>query len=117
MDEMAAAKARADFKADKENVLLDGALVSPAVIDPARHAFVGMFRPPSDPAEKMVENYFANKDPNAPYREVIFMCRCGGQLYTQQDNRAHYLMGCWDRAQYVTIPNSASIEKIGAGDE
>lgn len=72
-----------------EQVLLNGQYVDAATIDPARHRYLGMFRP----ATNGLLHHSAD----------VVICPCGASLWTVQDGRQHYKDGCLDSPQYVTI--------------
>jgi hypothetical protein len=69
-------------------VLLNGKFVKDAAIDPAKHKFLGMFRPPVNPVW------------NA---SAIVLCSCGHKLWTREAGALHYKQGCFDVPQYVDI--------------
>ena len=69
-------------------VLLDGQNVSPKDISPAKHRFLGMFRPPADP--------FAGATCDC-------LCPCGKILRYVGESAQHYRGGCFDVLQYISI--------------
>ena len=69
-------------------VLLDGKFVAAESIDPAKHRYLGMFRPAINP--------IAN-----PRTDVY--CTCGQILKMRGEETEHYQKGCYDSPQYVTI--------------
>ena len=69
-------------------VYLDGKRVEPAVIDPAKHRFLGMFRPARNPWEN-------------PSFDIL--CTCGEILKYHHQEVAHYKRGCYDVPQYATL--------------
>ena len=70
--------------------LLDGKYVPAETIDPAKHRYLGMFRPPTNPLM-----------PAKPVYAVI--CYCGYHLTFRAQSREHYLQGCCDVPQYASI--------------
>ena len=68
-------------------VYLDGNLVDPTTIDPIKHNFVGMFRPPVNPTAGCTTD---------------FLCPCGTMLRYVPEGAQHYQNGCFDRASYRT---------------
>ena len=74
------------------NVLLDGEYVDPSTINPARHRFLGAFRPPVD--------IFANC-------KADIICPCGEVLRFVGQSRKHWAQGCQDIPQYATITKEA----------
>ena len=69
-------------------VLLNGKLVESSEIDPAKHRFIGRFRP--------AENPMAN-----PRADIL--CTCGQILRFVGMETEHYNRGCYDLNQYVDI--------------
>lgn len=66
---------------------LDGKEVEPSVIDPAKHMFIGTFRPPQAPVT----------GPHSP-------CPCTSQyLLNSYDIFLHWQKGHFDEPQYVSI--------------
>lgn len=74
--------------------LLNGKFVAAAVIDPAKHRYIGSFRPPENPLIPKASCYAVH-------------CRCGQSLTTYQDGWEHYRNGCCDEPQYVDIEHGA----------
>ena len=70
--------------------LLNGKFVDASEIDPARHRFIGTFRPPQ-----------------APRGEGYMLCTCGSILQTVQCVQEHYQRGHCDTNQYVDIEPAA----------
>jgi hypothetical protein len=68
-------------------VLLDGKHVANDQIDPAKHKFIGTFRPPHFPSG-------------------IIACGCGSLLHTLEQSNSHWQSGHMDTPQYVTIKHS-----------
>ena len=78
--------------------LLDGKQVKPEEINPAKHRFIGTWRPPAVPVRPRI-------------RGVV--CPCGQELnYLQGSGQilvdgsrafVHWQAGCFDEPQYVTI--------------
>jgi len=68
--------------------LLKGSLVPLEAIDPAKHRYIGMWRPAVSPTDGC---------------RGVFLCTCGQTLYTHEQGREHYLRGCFDIPQYVDI--------------
>ena len=77
--------------------LLDGKPVAPDAIDPAKHKFVGTFRPPQQPDTKYID-----KNGAVQYAGVL-LCPCGGHLWTVNACFDHWQQGHFDQPQYVTI--------------
>lgn len=77
-----------------EFVLLDGKKVFATEIDPAKHRYIGMFRPATNP--------FANATANV-------MCTCGEILQSNPATVRHYKQGCYDLNQYVSLTADLSI--------
>lgn len=74
----------------QSSAMLDGEYVDSKQIDPKKHRYVGMFRPPSDPClSGGVAGYI--------------ICGCGLTLQNVGQSREHYLRGCFDVPQYQTI--------------
>jgi len=69
-------------------VLLNGNYVQPEVVDPTKHRYVGMFRPPVNPVIN-------------PTTDIL--CRCGEILKYRGQEVEHYRRGCYDVPQYVDI--------------
>lgn len=67
--------------------LLDGRVVNPQEISPAKHRFLGMFRPPRL---------------GDPFHGDLY-CACGRILMTVADVQEHWRLGHNDVPQYVTI--------------
>jgi len=74
------------------NVLLDGVYVQPTKIDPAKHRFLGMFRPPVNPFRGATTDC---------------LCPCGMILRYVHQSEEHYRNGCLDTPQYRTIGDEA----------
>ena len=79
-------------------VILDGKQVDAKQIDPAKHQFIGTWRPPAIPKDFVGE---------------YAICLCGESMNTVTSggfvwNRAfkHWQGGCFDEPQYVTIQRS-----------
>lgn len=72
-------------------VFLDGKLVLSESIDPAKHRFIGEFRPATNPVQSAT---------------CDVMCNCGEILHTSRATTEHYKHGCFDVNQYVTIDPS-----------
>jgi len=73
-------------------VLLNGKMVSADEINPGKHKYMGMFRPPVNPIANI------QKD---------FMCSCGEILRTRNQTIEHYSKkGCFDIPQYIEIVDS-----------
>lgn len=70
-------------------VLLNGLPSPPEFIDAAAHRYIGMFRPAVNPLECDTPAYV--------------ICPCGQTLKFQHELREHYLRGCCDVPQYVTL--------------
>lgn len=71
-----------------KTVYLDGVLTDSTEIDPAKHTFVGMFRPPTAGA------YMGNG---------LVACPCGSILHLMSDSFLHWQVGHFDVPQYKTI--------------
>ena len=71
-------------------VLLDGKHVAGSSIDPAKHRYIGMFRPAIN-----------GLIPSKPVYAVI--CTCGHHLKFHEECISHYRSGCIDIPQYVSI--------------
>ena len=69
-------------------VLLDGQQALPKDINPARHRFLGSFRPPVNPFDGAT---------------CDCLCPCGKILRYVEESRQHYMQGCFDVLQYVSI--------------
>jgi len=67
-------------------IFIDGKLVPESEIDPAKHTYIGQFRPPYK---------FAGGG--------YVLCDCGRTLQTVDEVFHHYQSGHWDTAQYQTI--------------
>ena len=76
---------------------LDGTPVNPDEIDPAKHKFIGLFRPPAAPTTRHID------DSGKVIYADAFMCGCGQTLWTIQDIYDHYQRGHFDEPQYITI--------------
>lgn len=86
------------------NPILDGQPVDPSLVDPAKHRFIGTFRPASKQDCQPIEGEFPTK-----------LCpSCGGRFApyylteTHQEALAkwqdkHWRNGCFDVPQYVSI--------------
>lgn len=73
---------------EEDYVFLDGEQVKASLVTPKKHRFIGMFRPPVDPAAGA---------------GCYVLCRCGQiQKYVHEAGE-HYRAGHWDVPQYVTI--------------
>lgn len=71
-----------------ESVLLNGKSVKASEIDPARHRYIGRFRPAVNPVGR------ANG---------IVICTCGALLHYRHELSEHFNRGCFDLNQYVDI--------------
>jgi hypothetical protein len=71
-------------------VLLNGKYVKPEEIDPAKHKFIGYFRPPRNPLQTNGAAYL--------------ICACGEMLKFRHEAREHFESGCFDTQQYVDLP-------------
>ena len=69
-------------------ILIDGEPRPDSELNPAKHRYLGMFRPSPNPMQ----------NPSA-----YILCRCGETLKYLGQEREHYLRGCCDIPQYVTI--------------
>lgn len=78
-------------------VFLDGKLVKSEEINPAKHKFIGTFRPPNVPSTQGTT--YQGELVNAG----VVLCRCGDSLWTTQALHDHYLKGHFDTPQYVSI--------------
>jgi hypothetical protein len=79
-------------------VLLNGHFVEPQFIDPAKHRFIGNFRFPTCPDAA----YKDEKTGETRYCDAV-QCGCGNLLWDKQSVHDHYLMGHFDKPQYVDI--------------
>lgn len=77
-----------DWEKSRRTVYLNGKLVQPEEIDPAKHKYIGRFRPAYNPITD-------------PQSDVL--CRCGEILRYVGEEREHYNRGCYDVNQYVDI--------------
>jgi hypothetical protein len=68
--------------------LLNGKFVDASVIDPAKHKFIGTFRPATNPMA----------DPHG-----YILCSCGEILQVRGQEVEHYRRGCCDELQYVDL--------------
>ncbi len=75
-------------KPEPPYVLLDGVFVQPHKVDPAKHRFLGIWRPPINPFLGATTAY---------------ICVCGATLNYAQQTDQHYRNGCFDTPQYVSI--------------
>jgi hypothetical protein len=75
------------------SALLNGQFVDDAEITPAKHKFVGMFRPAENPL--MAHGCY------------FVICPCGDTLKYVHESREHYLKGCLDTPQYVDIDGTS----------
>lgn len=73
-------EARTPPTIEAPNVLLDGVYVQPSKVDPGKHRFIGLFRPPRN-----------------PFLGATTDCSC--VFFGEQ----HYRNGCFDTPQYVSI--------------
>ena len=71
-------------------IILDGEYIEPSKVNPKEHKFIGTFRPPMWNGATLNPGY-----------SVI--CACGMSLYSGLAAHEHYLRGCFDVPQYVTI--------------
>ena len=78
-------------------VYLDGRKVSVEMIDPAKHRFIGSFRPPQQP-----DTRFTREDGTVEYAAVM-VCGCGRHLWDVQSVGEHWRQGHMDTPQYVTV--------------
>jgi len=83
--------------------ILDGVKAEADQIDPAKHQFLGTWRPPAPPTLAEIEGMAHNRG------RAGTDCRCGLGVYTNNQAylgqiRQHWLDGCFDEAQYVSIP-------------
>lgn len=77
------------------HVILDGGYVTPDTIDPAKHRYIGIFRPPA---------------PIVPTGEHRMHCpSCHQIMYTSMGNSLvqHWQKGCFDVPQYQTVKEGA----------
>lgn len=72
-------------------VILDGKAVNPDEVDPAKHRFLGMFRP----AQSM--------EAECRKAGAFMQCSCGQTLMVHGAVDKHWRQGCFDVPQYVTI--------------
>ena len=70
-------------------VYLNGQKVDNKIIDPAKHKFIGLFRPTSFPVSD------GSWD--------VYMCRCGMALWAVQQCHEHWMLGHMDIPQYINI--------------
>lgn len=77
---------------DVTHIRLDGGIVSIQVLDPNKHEFFGMYRPPMPRLSRVGPNE------NTP---VIGECPCGAMLFDNDQIREHWMKGCFDIPQYV----------------
>lgn len=68
--------------------LLNGKHVPASDIDPAKHRFIGLFRPAQDPYREECRNIH---------------CTCGQILQFAGESFKHWQQGCFDEPQYVDI--------------
>lgn len=73
--------------------ILDGKHVADEVIDPGKHRYTGMWRPPSSRDQRI--------------------CQCGDTLWAVGSDLPHWQAGHFDEAQYVTIDNSEKPAREG----
>lgn len=73
----------------KTYVLLNGKTVEASAIDPAKHRYLGMFRPPTNWLIPVTPGYV--------------LCPCGQTLQMREQSIDHYRMGHCDMQQYVDI--------------
>jgi len=83
--------------------ILNGVKAEADQIDAAKHHFVGTWRPPVPPTLAEIEDLPHNQG------RVGTDCRCGLGIYTDTQAylgqiRRHWLGGCFDEAQYVSLP-------------
>ncbi len=78
--------------------LLNGKSVSAGEIDPAKHRYIGMFRPAECPNAKCNDP----KTGQEIYADAL-ICNCGSTLWSVNAIREHYKNGCFDQPQYVDI--------------
>ena len=81
-------EARTPPTIEAPNVLLDGVYVQPSKVDPGKHRFIGLFRPPRNPLLGATTDC---------------ICPCGGRVRYVHEGEQHYRNGCFDTPQYVTI--------------
>jgi hypothetical protein len=70
-------------------VLLNGEYVDKAMIDPAKHKFIGVFRPLSYPKSDGTWG--------------VWECSCGHNLQVAEACHAHWMLGHMDIPHYVDI--------------
>jgi len=87
--------------------ILDGRQVEADQIDPAKHRFIGMWRPPQPPAsEEDMKVLNQRLRPGCHPHETDCVCGCGFVWSTMDylgRMREHWQNGCYDEAQYTTI--------------
>lgn len=74
------------------HVLLDGKYTPATQIDSGKHRYLGMFRPPTNWMDG------ANS---------YCICACGHTVKYREEGRTHYLRGCMDVPQYVSLATEA----------
>lgn len=76
-------------------VYLDGVLINETDIDPSKHTFVGIFRPPTP-----------------PMLSGNIQCGCGEILYSMFSICSHWMKGHMDVPQYQTIQDQQNKKEI-----
>ncbi len=71
------------------HAMLDGKLVDSAELDPAKHTYIGFFRPVFRPVTQAAH--------------AIVCGVCSTRFYTNEGMREHYNGGCFDIPQYRSI--------------
>jgi hypothetical protein len=79
-------------------VYLDGKFVRPEAIAADKHRFLGMFRPPTDPFDGA---------------KTDCLCGCGAILRYVGESQKHWMQGCHDTPQYVSIGVEGDRGRIG----
>ena len=69
-------------------ILIDGEIRTETELNPAKHRYLGMFRPSPNPMQ----------NPRG-----YILCKCGEVLQYRGQEYDHYIRGCCDIPQYVTI--------------
>jgi len=70
-------------------VYLNGKEEDDSIIDPAKHKFIGSFRPPDFP--------------RSDGTWAVYMCGCHRPLWTVEECYEHWVLGHMDILQYVDI--------------
>ena len=76
-------------------VLLNGKMVEEKEIDPAKHKYIGRFRP----ATNWMQGVTCN-----------IICSCGEVLRYVHQSKEHYDRGCCDINQYVDLESNVAVE-------